>query len=311
MGFEQQIMQYAQQIQTAAIGRAHDEHSPGRHNVPVQEEYPDGIEQYYADIPSQFTPFSELPDPAAYDSMVDSLRQALGLLRVNADTNDPIDPNDQLAVAQPAFATLAGAGNVMSSWDGAAAVAFKNNFLSPFPVFTQNQFLLIAILKASIEAQQKLWAGARNDITTIAQTTLDALDNVSCTQNAWVITFTMLSSIASIVGVPLEGAAAVTFAIVGAVASMAATATPMVDPGTDRQQFSGENAKQITNAMDSAMMALYEKISAGQEKMNDALIAAIDFVHVNRSAHFEAPRPLVADMSTSQEYSDQGLGVPG
>jgi uncharacterized protein YukE len=86
----------------------------------------------------------------------------MGMLRVNADTQDPVDKDSsELATARPEFDILGQSGSVLSSWNGDAAQAFKNNFLAPFPAYTQNDFLLLAMLKSSLEAHQALFKSAR------------------------------------------------------------------------------------------------------------------------------------------------------
>lgn len=321
MAFQQDIMSYAQQIQAAAIRRAYQNHEAYPATPPKggavgngrpMHPYENGVEQYYANIPSLFQPFSLLPDPVAYNPMVDGLRQAMGILRVNADTKNPVDPNDQLGLAGPEFGRLASGSSILSSWNGSAAVAFKGNFLGPFNSYTQNQFVLLAVLKSAVEAHQAMWKGARDDITKIAQGTLDALENYGgCNQNTLVMTFTVLSLIASIVGAPLGELPAVGVAAIGAAFSMAATATPLVVPGSDQQSVSGDTAAQITDNMHTLMNGLTRRISQAQDAISQNIDSTISAVVDNRSTYFEAPRPALADMSTTQAETDQGLGVPG
>lgn len=310
MGFQQDVMQYAQQIQSTAIQRAYTHHEaypatspkgggPGT-NQPQPPYDHGGVEAYYADIPSLFQPFSVLPDPADYQAMVDTLDQALGLLRVSADVQNPIDANDQLTVAHPEIAKLTGEGDLMPNWNGTAASAFKSNFLQPFPTFTQNQFLVTAILKSAVEAHQAMWQGARADIITIARTTLDSLDNYGCGQNSWIITFTILAGIASIASAGLPEGIAMGIAAIGAAASMVTTAVPMVAKDSDKQTYSGETAAQITDAMKSAIGGLYQRIALAQGTIGDTLQTTVDGVAQNQYVYFEARRPSVADTPITQ-----------
>jgi len=86
----------------------------------------------------------------------------------------------------------------LDDWTGTAALAFKQKFLDPFPAVARNQFILVAVLKAGLEAHQSMWHSARADIDNVAHTTIDALDNTGgwSDKNQWNFTFTVLASVA-------------------------------------------------------------------------------------------------------------------
>ena len=315
--FAQQVTQYASEIQSAAIqaARKHNEEyvqdtDTGGNSGQLASPYQNGgLEQYYADIPSLFQPFSRLPDPAGYQPLIDTLETAMGLLRVNAQV-EGIDLNDKnLGLAGPEFQSLAGGASTLANWNGVAAQNFKIGYLSPFPSYTQNQFILIAVLRSAVEAQQRMWTEARKNILDIAAQTLNALDNYgySCgPQSTMLIAFSVLTAIVSVAAaVPTVGAslpaAPLYLTAIGALGSLAGTVTPLVTPPDQQPATTGETAAQITDTMKAALNTLSQKISTGQDTMNSYLAADISTVATARSKYFDAPRPAVAD---------QGPGAP-
>lgn len=316
MEFWQEISQDAQQIQSHAVALAHAENADASIPPPPYPQTPNGIDVYYADIPVWYQPFSALPDPASYQPMLDALRRAMEILRVNVDVAHPIDKDDNsiVGVSHPEFDKLAGGAAIMDKWNGAAAESFKENFLSPFPSYTQNQFMLVAMLKSAVEAHQALWVSARTDIRNIIKGTNDALDgSPTCNQNAWTMTFTVLAAIASVASAPLGGVEAITIAAVGAAASLAGAAVPMMAPGTDTVQLSGGKVYQVIDSMKSAMDGLQQRITQGQAKISACLQTGINALQdqATRNQFYEAPRPSLADMSPGQASGNDGLGQPG
>lgn len=317
----QQIMTQARQVQAAAIQHAQREISTMQGSTETSsgagDLYPGGPEQYFADIPGLYQPFSQLPDPDAYTSTITALENAMDWIRLSPDSAQLIDRTDGRGMARPEIAKLGSEGDLMPGWNGQAALAFKGDFLGRFPTYTQNQFTLIATLKASAEAHQQLWRSARTDISKIADVHLTALEHSGCDQNSWVLTFTILSSIAWLPAMPLTaaglGAAATAVTVVGSVSSMAGSYTPLAMPNQETTSHSGDSAREIVDQMKTAIDGLYQRIATAQSKIIDALQSAIETVldAGYKKEYFEAPRPALADMSTTQAKTDQGLGTPG
>ena len=253
MSFDQ-LMTHANDIQFKATKRAIDKHE-------TDPEYARrGVDGYYSDVPDLFKPFSQMPDPASYDQMIGDLRAVLHDLS-NGETNaDPLDVKEIYPAGVTILPKMSDADQKLGDWTGAAATAFKRNFLDPFPPICRNQFILVATLKGSLEAYQAMWASARTDIDKLAEATIDALDHADggcCNSNTWNVSFTVLSSVcagvaATLAEVGTEGAATpLVLQLIGA-ASQVAAVTPPVGPKED-QKPSGETAVQITNVMKQGM----------------------------------------------------------
>jgi hypothetical protein len=226
-----------------------------------------------------------MPDPAAYQPMIEDLATVLKGLSSGDNNGDPIDVKDTY-LANPAMTKITTAGEYLDDWTGQAAMAFKQNFLDPFPALSRNQFILIAVLKAGLEAHQAMWESARTDIENVANTTIDALDNTGgwSDKNQWNFTFTVLASVAAVASVPLAAAtegltAPLTVTAIGAAAQVAATTPPPELPDKN----SGETAIQITNSMKTAMDKIVSDIHATESKIASALTAMNQMVSANKT----------------------------
>jgi hypothetical protein len=299
----EQLMEHAVVIQQKAILHAVQHHE-------ADPEYGrNGVEGYYQNVPDLFRPFADMPDPAAYQPMIDSLRSVLNGLSNGDNNGDPIDTKDTY-LANPALTKITTAGDYLDDWTGKAALAFKQKFLDPFPSVCRNQFILVAVLKAGLEAHQAVWHSARTDIDNVAHTTIDALDNTGgwSDKNQWNFTFTVLSSVAAVATVPLDVASdglttPLTVTAIGAASQVAAAAPPSELP----DQNSGETAIQITNSMKAAMDRIVKDIHTTELKIASALAEMNQMVAANK-AYFVAPRPTLASLHGSAETSAAGLG---
>jgi hypothetical protein len=241
--------------------------------------------------------------------MVDDLRTVLNGLSNGDNNSDPIDVRETY-LANPTMTKITTAGDYLDDWTGKAAMAFKQKFLDPFPALCRNQFILLAVLKAGLEAHQAMWRNGRTDIDNVAHTTIDALDNTGgwSDKNQWNFTFTVLSSVAAVATVPLDAATdglttPLTVTAIGAATQVAAAAPPPELP----DQSSGETAIQITNSMKAAMDRIVNDIHTTESKIASALAEMNQTVVANK-AYFVARRPAIADIHGSAETSSAGLG---
>ena len=106
--------------------------------------------------------------------------------RVPAQFSNPVDPSDQFGLARPEYQAL-GNTDPINGWSGATADSLRPKFLDHFKSNTENEAIMIAVLKAAAEAQRSVWTNARNDVTSIGEKTLAALQNGGCDQSAWVM----------------------------------------------------------------------------------------------------------------------------
>ncbi|HJP73808.1 MAG TPA: hypothetical protein VJ914_06050 [Pseudonocardiaceae bacterium] len=309
MTFADDLMARAKAIEDEAVGELcakwnsqHPVYTPGLYNDPV------ATRQYFG-ITEVFQPFSLLPDPAAFQPVIDSLKQAMGLLRVDAQFSDPIDPSDQFGVARPEYHALL-SGEAIDNWTGATAQNFRDKFMSHFQDNTENTAIMVSVLKAALEAHSSIWANARSDIMSIADKMIAAMQvntGSGCDQNAWVMVFSVLAGIASIAAVPLSGGASLeavpgeaaslekTMAVtaIGATSSMATNAIPDITSG-DQATYNADNLETGIAAMKSAIFDLQTRIDSGLQSITVSLVDNLSFVNAQKQELFTMAKPSLS-----------------
>ena len=104
----EQLMELANDIQSKAVMHAVNNHED-------DPEYArDGVDGYYANLPDLFKPFANMPDPAAYQPMIEDLRTVLKKLSNGDNNSDPIDHVNNIYLANPAMAKIS-ATTIMSN----------------------------------------------------------------------------------------------------------------------------------------------------------------------------------------------------
>ncbi|MFV2013302.1 MULTISPECIES: hypothetical protein [unclassified Micromonospora] len=255
------------------------------------------VEQMFGDIPELFQAFAEMPDPAAFDGRLNELRRSIEELSSGSVSEDPISGN--IYPANPRLDEMLDAESHIESWTGRAAMEFKSNFISPFPSIVHNQFMGIAVLRAALDAEREIWVRARDDIDKIAHDTITALDRMDdCGKNEWVMTFTVVSSVAAVAGValaPVSFGLSLGLTAVGASSQVAAAGVPDDPPAV---RFQGETAQAVVDSMRDAIRLLHGYIAEQEQKIADALTSCCQAVAQQRNS-FVAKRPALADATQS------------
>jgi hypothetical protein len=302
MSFEQ-LMEHASEIRFLATKRAIE-------NGEEEPEYArHGVDGYYEQLVEPlFKPFSQVPDPARYQPLINDLDTAMRDISNGHTTTDPIDHVPYLA--NPTLAKITTASGYMAEWTGEAARTFKAKFIDPFPSITTNQFILTAILKAALEAHKTMWEETRKNIDQIAEHTIDRLDNGCCDNDSWNVSFTVLSSLgavgAAILTVATDGAALpLALTAIGAAAQVGATLPP--DSLSDPPKAGGTSALQITNTMKAAVDQLTKVVEKAESEIS-ARVKDITKKVVDHPPYFVAARPTLATMPRRDLTGDQGLG---
>jgi hypothetical protein len=267
----------------------HPAYTPGLYADPV------ATRQHFG-ITEAFQPWSLLPDPAAFQAPTDSLKRAMGLLRVDAQFTDPVDPSDQFGTARQEYQALVNEDPI-NNWSGATADNFRTKFMDHFKANTENAAIMVSVVKAALEAHTTLWANARNDIMSIAKKTVAAMQvntGGGCDQNAWVMLFSVLSGIATMATVPLTaGGSLVAVTAIGAATSMATNAVPIM--GTlDQSPYSADNLEDGVTAMKSAMAALQERVEQGLAEIAASLTGNLVFVESQKQSLFMMAKPTLS-----------------
>lgn len=123
----------------------------------VAQEEPKLERMAFVEVPALYQSFLQAPDPKSFDPMISHLKVALTTLCTGQDTRDPISSKGGPYFANKALDEMPAAGDLIETWTGNAAIAFKAKFIDPFPSLVRNQFILVAALKAALEAEQAIW----------------------------------------------------------------------------------------------------------------------------------------------------------
>lgn len=252
----------------------------------------------FMDVPALYQPFIQTPDPRSLDPMIDDLKVALTTLSTGQDTGDPISSNGGPYFANTTLDQMPAAGDLVETWTGAAAMAFKSKFIDPFPSLVRNQFILVAALKAALEAEQAIWSAARDNIDTIAETTLKALDSMhGCNPTEWTVSFSVVSAVAGLVAsVPALGTPAViTFTAVAGAASVAGSASV---PDPPELTIKGRTVGDIFDSMYDCVKKEIDEANNSEDTVARALKDIVDTVDSHRDS-FVAARPALAEVTTT------------
>jgi hypothetical protein len=306
VAFSDDLMAQAVKIEDAVVRTAYQQWAAERNSVNPEWGYtpfyygdPKAVQKHFG-IQDAFRPWSLLPDPAEFQPVTDSLSRSMGMLRVDAEFGNPVDPSDQLGMARPEFQALVNTDPV-NNWSGAAADNFRTKFLDHLKSNTENETIMIAVLKAAAEAQRAVWANARNDITTIAQKILAALNNNGCDKNYWVMAFSVLAGVAAIAAVPLsDGASLALYSVtaIGATSSVATNAIPLIG-GNDSASYSANSLEGVIVAMRSAMAGLQQRVETAQLAIETSLIGNLTFVESQMRSLFLMAKPALGGNDSS------------
>jgi hypothetical protein len=263
----------------------------------------------YQNIPYWYERFSSMPDEKIYHDEIALLEQTMTQLS-NGYTEQG---GGHVYAANQKLDGIKTASDYLSEWYGSAAGRFKEKFLDPFDSVSANHFYLAGTLKWALEAHRAIWKSARKGICDIATATLGALDNDGCNPSGWNITFTVLSSVATIF-VSLAAPPAAPGAIAGllttlSVAGAVAQSVAVLPPGDDSQTIP-HDAAAIVKAMKDKMLQLVTEINDAEGKIVDGLNAMVGEVDKDKFA-FQLPRPDLADQDTCELTGDKGLGWHG
>ncbi len=301
------LMQYAAEIEQSAVDaewRRMNRMSSGKAPPPISYEELQGMYQNCAR--PLFEPFTRIPDPASYDAVIDDLYSAMGNLSHGAHMTDPI--TGRTIKANRDMQAIETAGTSLNDWTGAAASAFRANFLDPFPAVATNQFLVLGVMKGAAEADRAVWYEARENIVDIASRTAEALDNLgSCGKNDVEFALSVAAAVVSVAGIPFTAGASAVVAGVGA----AVNATGAATKGVEAVKGGGGTAAQVLESMKKAIDELTGQIRDTQGQIAETLngyAGEVDMQKNKEPSAFVSARPKLAGMKGAELTSGKGLG---
>ena len=256
----------------------------------------------FAGVTDLFTPFMGMPDPQAFRALLDTVAKAAMKLNLG-QASLPHDSKD--VFTNPELDKIDDVKDRVQDWTGDAGRHFRDEFLSPLPAITSNQFALVMALRGGIEAEAAMWREARKNVDEVAhqaQASLDAM--LDCNPKSVTFALTVVGSIFSIGASVASGGLAVGLTIVGQAAATGA-AVPMAEP--EKVQFGGRNVSEIINGVQSALGKLKQQIITAESVIRDAMTNAMSVMSRNQDKII-APRPRLAD-ATATTVRDDVLGL--
>ena len=256
----------------------------------------------FAGVADMFTPFLRMPNPDAFDPLIDSLGHVATKLNSGQAT---LPYNGSGVLTNPELGRIDDVKALVKDWYGGAALNFKDNFLSKWYPITSNQFALVIALKGGIEAEMAMWKEARRNVDDLAHKAQAALDAMlDCNPKDVAFLLTVSGSIFAVGAAVATGGLGIGLTIVGeAVAS--AGAFPMTDP--EKVDFSGKNARAIVNGVQDALNKLARQIIDAENVIRDAMNNAMAVLSQNQD-RVMAPRPHLAD-ATASTVRDGTVGL--
>jgi len=260
-------------------------------------------QQQFSGTAGMFTPYLTMPDPNQFTPMLSYLNSAMSTLSSGQGSEDPV--NKTVVTANPAMEGMTTVGKNIQDWRGAAATAFKQNFVEPFPALTANQFALVATLNGAMEAEKALWGECRKNVDDIAHKAIKALEVMDeCSPDEQVCLLTVASSVFAVAAVLTTGGAAIALTVAGA-AAQAWSGVPMDDP--PKVAFDGQTPQDILKQVQDALNQLAEVTNAKEKLIADAMTSSASTLAANK-ARFVSPRPALADATATTITTPTGLG---
>jgi hypothetical protein len=256
----------------------------------------------FAGVADMFTPFLRMPNPDAFDPLIDSLGHVATKLNSGQAT---LPYNGSGVLTNPELGRIDDVKALVKDWYGGAALNFKDNFLSKWYPITSNQFALVIALKGGIEAEMAMWKEARRNVDDLAHKAQAALDAMlDCNPKDVAFLLTVSGSIFAVGATVATGALGVGLTIVGEAAASAG-AFPMTDP--EKVDFAGKNASAIVNGVQDALNKLARQIIDAENVIRDAMNNAMAVLSQNQDRVI-APRPHLAD-ATASTVRDGTVGL--
>lgn len=255
----------------------------------------------YADVPSYFAPLAEMPTAAQFETVLNYGLVAVELLATRAAT---IDAGRRLIPGSSDLTKMELVAALLAEWTGGAADEFRDNFLRRFPAIASGQFALAVMLRDASTAHADIWGNAWADAETIAQATVDALNQLPHKHDKQELVLTVIGAVAGVLGAPVSGTVAVTWALVAGASATAALGVPEdPPPGV----LGGDNVDEVIDNMRGAITELINRVIREEDRLAEWLVAVVG--EVDRYWNdFYCPETKLASASAATVTSDEFLG---
>lgn len=258
-------------------------------------------------IPYLFEPFAQLPDPDAgvLANMLTDLRSAMAELSdgqilpagkedKHGETVNPVGDFSHMNV-----------NTDFTGWTGSAAQNFVSNFINPFPVKVQSQFVAVYVLASAIKGYQAVWRNARADAMKIADKTLEALEHHCHFGGGAAMTLTVISAVAAVGTALVEGPVVPAVLVLEVVSAAGGVGGAAAGAGGDKQELdlSGGDAFSIVPKLRAAL----DKLRVAINQKQDDVYGVISKDFNNLQANTDKLIPAKPELATATKSNVKGM----
>jgi hypothetical protein len=248
--------------------------------------------QWRAAIEAAFEDFHGLPEPSDLNPTVQQLLHCMGRMADHGSTTSEqgsVQHNEHL------FNLTKNMEDRLSHWNGSAALAFNDTFVSKFPDAAQAQLAAVSALYSAAGAERETWKRCRSDIGEIAVRTRDAMKSAQATGEAdgWETALTVIGAVASIGAALASGGSALVVA-----AGVSGTVVPLLGPlkATMEQQseevrFPGGSPDTVLDDLLQVLKTTRSRISTQEQDVDNHLQGILD-VFSSSPQTFSVRKPL-------------------
>ncbi|WP_141692094.1 hypothetical protein [Nocardia brasiliensis] len=306
----EKLMETAKKIRAMAANESYQRDCRSGGEVPPPDRYDYYYEQVYSDIEPALEPYLRMPNPTAYDALIQRIKDAMELLNTREAAFETALTRG-VHTTSDSLDRLSTAGGFLSEWTGEAAIAFKANYIDGFKTKVGYDFTALSTMKGAFEAHKAMWEAARKDIVTIAHNTMVTLQHYSePSKNDAKFYYAVLSAIGTVsaaVITVLTGGATAPIVGIGAAASIGAASESSSSSTSTEATVGGSSPEAIIRSMLKEIDNLRHHIQTVEADAAKKLGLLEDGVYKNKDKLVPA-RPRLADMSDRDLYGRSGMG---
>ncbi|MCW2792200.1 MAG: hypothetical protein JWO76_1298 [Nocardioides sp.] len=249
-------------------------------------------QQWRDAVEAAFEDFHGLPEPGDLKPAVQQLLHCMGRMADHGSTTSEegsVQHNEHL------FNLTKNMEDRLSHWNGSAALAFNDTFVSKFPDAAQAQLAAVSALYSAAGAEQETWKRCRSDIGEIAARTRDAMKSAQATGEAdgWETALTVIGAVASIGATLASGGSALVVA-----AGVSGTVVPLLGPlkasmeqPSEEVRFPGGSPDAVLSDLLKALETTRSRLRTQEQDVENHLQGVLD-VFASSPLTFSVRKPL-------------------
>ncbi|MGN9910983.1 hypothetical protein ACTMTJ_25835 [Phytohabitans sp. LJ34] len=281
-----------------------------------------GTDAHWAELDSQYSWIPDFyghsigPEPSGMEQLINTMKSVSSKLYFAPTASPGAAPS---APTDPIGGLLRPTEAALDEWIGAAAVAFRNNFMLKIPDAAQAQAYLAAALAHAVQGNRDMFLAQRVDLLDNATKATTAVEQSNyCNPDTVKNVFTVIGAVATVAAgvaaIPVTGGASLAPAGVATFTIIAGVSSGIGSQDLGKKEDTPLNADTVDGVLSKAVDAVIRistEISGKEQQMVTALNEMFSVISSGESAKvYLVPRPGVLAMSDSdikRETDYQGL----